>query len=197
VIAELGHQHVREERLGRHPAGDRPFGSGCLHHRLLAGTAGVAGSADHLHPQLRRDDVEHLARVLADHVQAPPQQGQLLSSTSTSTSTRGRCAGKAPRLRRRPGAAEGAAPRHLLLRRLGGRGGLLEVLQAELQLVGVEALRAPAELARAAAAGSRAAASRSRHEPRCARQDSITLDLERSCSGAFRGNDFSHMSQLL
>ena len=32
------------------------------------------------------------------------------------------------------------------LRRLGGRRGLLEVLQAELQLVGVELLRAPAEL---------------------------------------------------
>ena len=32
------------------------------------------------------------------------------------------------------------------LRRLGCRRGLLEVLQAELQLVGVELLRAPAEL---------------------------------------------------
>src|SRR3712207_7381181 len=32
---------------------------------------------------------------------APPQQGQVLSSRSTSTSIRGRCAGKAPRLRRR------------------------------------------------------------------------------------------------
>src|SRR3954463_3066070 len=40
----------------------------------------------------------------------PPQQGQLLSSTSITTSTRGRCAGRAPRLRRQ-------TP--------GGRGGLL------------------------------------------------------------------------
>jgi len=38
------------------------------------------------------------------------------------------------------------AARHPVLRRLGGRCGLLEVLQAELELVGVELLRAPAEL---------------------------------------------------
>ena len=78
----------------------------------------------------------------------PPQQGQLLSSTSIRTSTRGRCAGRAPRLRRRTRGGRGVS---LLLkaassRRLGGRGGLLEVLQAELQLVGVELLRAAAEL---------------------------------------------------
>ena len=79
---------------------------------------------------------------------APPQQGQLLSSTSTRTSTRGRCAGKAPRLRRRTRGGRGV----LLLAaasccRLGCCRGLLEVLQAELQLVGVEPLRAAAELA--------------------------------------------------
>src|SRR3954465_1554693 len=78
---------------------------------------------------------------------ASPQQGQLLSATSTRTSTRGRWAGKAPRLRRRTRGGRGVLfPRgQLLLRRLGGRHGLLEVFQAELQLVGVELLRAPAE----------------------------------------------------
>ena len=46
-----------------------------------------------------------------------------------------------------PGRPRGAVPRsHLLLRRLSRGHGLLEVLQAELQLVGVELLRAPAEL---------------------------------------------------
>ena len=102
---------------------------------------------------------------------APPQQGQPLSSTSTSTSTRGRCAGRAPRLRRRdPGRPRGAAPRsRLLLRRLGGGRGLLEVLQAELQLVGVELLRAPAEPAALQLPDQAAAASRSRLAPRRAR----------------------------
>ena len=46
-----------------------------------------------------------------------------------------------------PGRTRGAAPcRHLLLGRLGGRGGLLQVLETQLQLVGVEPLRAPTEL---------------------------------------------------
>ena len=68
---------------------------------------------------------------------------------STRTSIRGRCAGKAPRLRRRcPCRREVLARRGRgLLRRLGRSHGLLEVLQAELQLVGVELLRAAAELA--------------------------------------------------
>jgi hypothetical protein len=45
-----------------------------------------------------------------------------------------------------PGAAEGCrSSRRLLLRRLGRGHGLLEVLQAEPELVGVEPLRAPAE----------------------------------------------------
>ena len=79
---------------------------------------------------------------------APPQQGQLLSSTSTSDLD--------PRQVRRqgaqvaspnPGRPRGiAAPRSGLLRRLGRGHGLLEVLEAELQLVGVEPLRAAAEL---------------------------------------------------
>ena len=70
-IAVLGHQHVREQGLGRHPAGDRPLRRGRLHHRLLAGPAAVAGAADHPHPQHGGDDVEHLARVLADDVHGP------------------------------------------------------------------------------------------------------------------------------
>jgi hypothetical protein len=45
-----------------------------------------------------------------------------------------------------PGRPRGAVPRgQLFLRRLGRGHGLLEVLQAELELVGVELLRAPAE----------------------------------------------------
>jgi hypothetical protein len=77
-VGILGHQHVREECLGRHPARDRPLWGRCLHHRLLAGSAGVARAADHLHPQLGGDKVEHLARVLTDHVQGPAAAGAAL-----------------------------------------------------------------------------------------------------------------------
>jgi len=78
VVREFGHQHVREQRLSGHPAGDRPLGSGCLHHRLRAGPAAIAGSADHLHPQLGGDDVEHLARVLTNRMQGPAAAGAAL-----------------------------------------------------------------------------------------------------------------------
>ena len=146
-IGVLGHQHVREQGLGRHPAGDRPLRGGRLHHRPLAGPAAVAGAADHPHPQHGGDDVEHLARVLADDVHGPAAAGAALVLDVEQHLD--------PRQVRRqgaqvaspsPGRPRGAAPcRRLLLRRLGRGHGLLEVLQAELELVGVELLRAPAE----------------------------------------------------
>ena len=80
---------------------------------------------------------------------APPQHGQVLSSTSTTTSIRGRCAGNAPRLRRVGGRAGRRLGRRAG-RLLGGSDrsdGLLEILETELQLIRVELLRAPAELA--------------------------------------------------
>ena len=141
---------------------------------------------------------------------APPQQGQLLASTSIRVSIRGRCAGKAPRLRRRTrGARRGPVLcSQLLLGRLGGRRGLPEVLQAELQLVGVEPLRAPPEpptlqlpdqepqlldlglrrvtlLANEVALGANCIP---------LGHDSIALDLESGVSRALGGSDFSHLS---
>src|SRR3954454_4804087 len=80
MVTELGHQHVREQGLGRHPAGDRPLGSRRLHHRdrplgsrglhhrFLSGPASVARAADHPHPQHGGDDVEHLLAILTDRV---------------------------------------------------------------------------------------------------------------------------------
>ena len=74
-VGILGHQHMSQQGFRRHPARDRALGGGGLHHRLLAAPAAVAGPADHLHPQLGGDDVEHLARVLADRVQGPAAAG--------------------------------------------------------------------------------------------------------------------------
>ena len=186
-IGVLGHQHVRQQRLGRHPAGDRPLRGRGLHHRLLAGPAAVARAADHLHPQLGRDDVEHLARVLADHVQAPPQQGQLLSSTSTSTSTRGRCAGRAPRLRRRARGGRGVslllaaaspAPPRPRPRSARGPPGRAAAGRGR-------ASPSAGRTGRAAAAGSRAAASRSRLVPRHARTRAVSRSACNDTSEAF------------
>jgi hypothetical protein len=149
MVREFCHQHVRQQGLGGHPAGDRPLGSGSLHHHFRAGPAAVAGAADHLHPQLGGDEVEHLAHVFADRVQRPAAAGAALvldiDQGLDPRQVRRQAAQAASAGPRRPRSI--ATPRSGLLRRLGGRRGLLEVLQAELQLVGVELLRAPAELA--------------------------------------------------
>src|SRR5215203_2382719 len=124
-------------------ARDRALRGRGLHHRLLTGPAGVARSADHLHPQLGGDEVEHLARVLADQVQAAAAaRAALVLDIDQGLDPRQvsrQSAQIAPAYSWRPRRI--AAPRSGFLRRLGGRGGLLEVLQAELQLIGVELLR--------------------------------------------------------
>ena len=70
-----------------------------------------------------------------------------MSSTSTSTSTRGRCRQGAeitsPHFGTLVGCCCSVAASRCAARR---RGGLLEVLEAELQLVRVEPLRPPTEL---------------------------------------------------
>ena len=110
---------------------------------------------------------------------APPQQGQLLSSTSTRTSTRGRCAGRAPRLRRRePGAAEGCrslpppppAPPRRRPRPARGPPGRAAAGRGR-------ASPSAGRTGRAAAAGSAAAASRSRPGPRRARTRTVSRSI--------------------
>ena len=106
-IGVLGHQHMRQQGLGGHPAGDRPLRCWGLHHRLLAGPAAVAGRRITF-TRSWAGTMSSISLVSSPITcKAPPQQGQLLSSTSTSTSTRGRCAGKAPRLRRRTRGVRG------------------------------------------------------------------------------------------
>ncbi len=68
-------QDLRDQRLGRHPAIDRPIRRRRLDDGALAGAAAIARPADHLHPVLRRDDVKHLRPVFADDVQRPAAAG--------------------------------------------------------------------------------------------------------------------------
>jgi hypothetical protein len=185
---------MREERLGGHPAGDRPLRSGSLHYPLLTGPAGVAGSADHLHPQLGRHEVEHLARVLADRVQVTAAAGAGLvldvDQHLDPRQVRRQGAQVAPARSRRPRwiAALGGG----FLRRLGRGDGLLEVFQAQLELVGVELLRAAAELA---------ALQLPDQEPKLLDLGlrrlipglgSITFSLQRYDRGIVLGDDFDH-----
>jgi hypothetical protein len=61
-----------------------------------------ARTPDDFRPQLRGHDVQHLRAGLADQMQHAAAAGTLfaVASTSITTSSRGRCAGSAPRLRR-------------------------------------------------------------------------------------------------
>jgi hypothetical protein len=75
------------------------------------------------------------------------QQGQLVSSGSIVTSTRGRWAGSAPRLARRlPARAFAAAASLLVLAGLVPGNGLLDIFEGQKQLLGIELLRTPSEL---------------------------------------------------
>ncbi|EDP61133.1 hypothetical protein BAL199_26911 [alpha proteobacterium BAL199] len=146
VVGILRDQHMGDHGLGRQPAGDQPLRCGRLDHALGTAAAGIFRSAGDDHPELRRDDVEPLADVLADGLQR-------LAAAPT---------GPAIRLdhhldpRQMPGQrpAVGAAPTRAfgLERRIAGVGLgtllaelLLDVLQRQVQLLGVVLLRAPAE----------------------------------------------------
>jgi hypothetical protein len=65
-VAIFADQDVRQQRLGRHAAINRPFRSGRLDDCAFAGPAAVSRSADHLHPYLSRHVIQHFRMVLAD-----------------------------------------------------------------------------------------------------------------------------------
>ena len=78
VIRELADQYVRNQGFGRHAAIDRARRGRGLDDRTRAGRTRIAPPADHLHPELRGYDVEHLARGLADLMQHTAAAGAIL-----------------------------------------------------------------------------------------------------------------------
>jgi len=68
-IAEFADHHMGDQRFRRHAAVDRSFRRSRLHHGALAAAASIAWPAHHLHAQLGRHQIEHLAAILADQVQ--------------------------------------------------------------------------------------------------------------------------------
>jgi hypothetical protein len=148
VVRVLVDQHLGDQRLAGHAAVDRALGGGRLDHRPLACPTAVTGAADDLDPVLDGDDVEHLGDVLADHVQRPAAaRAGLVLDVDHDLDARqmpGQGTAVAPRL-----LAPSAPLRHRRRRLFAGLGRghrLLDVLEPELQLVGIEALRAAAEL---------------------------------------------------
>jgi hypothetical protein len=99
MVAVLGDQYLRHQRLGRHAAVDWTVGCRGLDDRIFAGATAVTRPADQPNPELSGNIIQHLSLVSPIWWSEPPQQAQALSWTSTMTSTRGKWAGKAPRLR--------------------------------------------------------------------------------------------------
>jgi hypothetical protein len=71
MIGVFGNQHLRHRRIGRQAALDEARRGWRLDDDVLAAAAGVFGSAHDEHAELRRNDVELLAHVLADPVKRP------------------------------------------------------------------------------------------------------------------------------
>jgi hypothetical protein len=67
MIGIACHQHMRDHCLGRDAALDQPWRRRCLHHGARAGPAGELRTLGHDHPKLRRDHIQPLRCVLADH----------------------------------------------------------------------------------------------------------------------------------
>ena len=136
-----------DQPLGRQPALDQPRRRRGLHHPLLAAAAGIFRPAGDDDLVLRRDHIEPLRAVLADHLHRAAAAGAGgvlgLDDDLDPRQMLGQRAAAGPA---RLGA--GALQRRigLLLLGLGFGDGLFEILQREIELVGIELLRAPAEL---------------------------------------------------
>ena len=143
----FGDQHGGDHRLGRQAALDQPLGRRRLNHRLLAGAAGIFGTVRHEHPELRRDHVEPLRDVLADHMhrraaaRAVPVLG--LDRHVNARQMGGQRAAVRPALL---GPRRGGGLVLLVVGRLAGRDRLLDVLQRQSELVRIELLGFAAEL---------------------------------------------------
>jgi hypothetical protein len=78
VVAVFADQHLGDEPRRGQALGDRSLGRRHLMDRA-AGAAAVLGAADAHDAQLRRDPVEHLARRLADRMEAATAARALLA----------------------------------------------------------------------------------------------------------------------
>ena len=135
MIGVAGDEHMRDGRLGRDAAGDQPCRCRRLHHHARTGPAGKLRSPRHHDPELRRDDVEPLGTILADHhhggltARAGRRLGRQINLDPWQM--RGQLAATGPALGRAFLTQHGICPLGLRLD-LGDR--RFRVLEAELQL---------------------------------------------------------------
>ena len=141
VVGVLRDQHMGDERLGRQPALDQSRRCRRLDHGALARPAAVLGPAGDDHPELRRDDVEPLRDVLADPVQRAATARAGRARRLDHHLVARQVLGQRPAIDTALLPARRLQRRVALLRRglaLGQR--LLDVLERELQLIGIGGL---------------------------------------------------------
>jgi hypothetical protein len=141
-ITEFADDDVGNQRFRRHAAIDGPLWRGCLHNSALAGAASVAWPAHHLHAQLGRNQIEHLAAIVADHVQRAAAAGAFLALDVDDDLVARQVCGQRTAI----AVSRLCAPASLrrFCRVFGGvafGGTLLLILQDELQLINVQLLR--------------------------------------------------------
>ena len=143
----FGDQHMGDHRLGGQSALDQPFGCRRLNHAIRAGPAGIFGTMRHDHPELRRDDVEPLGGLLADHMHGRAAAGAVgVLGRDRHVDMRQMSGQRAAIAAALVGAHARARRVLLVLGRLSAGNSLLDIFDRELQLLGIELLRAAAEL---------------------------------------------------
>jgi hypothetical protein len=147
VVGVLRHHDMGDQPLGWQAAFDQPCRRRRLDHAVLAGAAGVFRAARDDHPVLRRNDVEPLRAILADHMHraAAARAGGIFridNDLDPRQVLRQCTAPGAPLFR------AGLAQRRigLLLFRFTRGNCLFEIFQRQVELVGIELFRAPAKL---------------------------------------------------
>jgi hypothetical protein len=143
----FGNEDVGHHRLGRQPALDQPFGRRRHNHRLLAGAAGIFGTVRDNHPELRRNDVQPLRGLFADHMHGRPATRAVRVFGLHRHIDARQMSGKRATI-----DAALVGPRRcrrrvlLVLAGLIPGDGLLDILKRQKQLLGIELLRTPAKL---------------------------------------------------
>src|SRR5690349_1112035 len=79
VVGIFGDQHLGDGRLGRKTALNQPCESRSLDDNLLTGATGIFGAARHQNAELGRNDVELLADILANPMQAIAAAGAVMA----------------------------------------------------------------------------------------------------------------------
>jgi hypothetical protein len=137
IPGELRHHHVGNQRGRGHAALDQSWQHLRLHHPVGAATAGIFGTDRAQHPQDRRNDVNHLADVLADLVQpalaARARRHVRLKHLLAARQVLGQRADVAPRLLARLSGR--LRRRGIIVRRCRRRDAGLEIAQLERELL--------------------------------------------------------------